>query len=69
MAKRRSLTKRQQQWYYEESLARHRVSEFERRHKVSVPDLIGSRPSRVTKQELERLRSITAESLPLKMVT
>lgn len=65
MAKRRSLTKRQQQWYYEESLARHRVSEFERRHKVSVPDLIGSRPSRVTKQELERLRSITAESFTL----
>lgn len=65
MAKRRSLTKRQQQWYYEESLARHRVSEFERRHNVSIPDLIGSRPSRVTKEEIERLRAITAESFTL----
>lgn len=65
MAKRRSLTKRQQQWYYEESLARHRVSEFERRHNVSIPDLIGNRPERVSKQELERLRSITAESFTL----
>lgn len=65
MAKRRSLTKRQQQWYYEESLARHRVSEFERRHNVSIPDLIGSRPSKVTKEELERLRAITAESFTL----
>lgn len=65
MAKRRSLTKNEQQWYYEESLARRRVSDFERRHKVSVPDLIGSRPSRVTKKELERLRTITAESFTL----
>lgn len=65
MAKRRSLTKQQQQWYYEESLARHRVSEFERRHNVSIPDLIGNRPKRVSKQELERLRSITAESFTL----
>lgn len=65
MAKRRSLTKRQQQWYYEESLARRRVSDFASRHKVTVPDLIGTRPSRVSKQELERLRSITAESFTL----
>lgn len=65
MAKRSYLTKLQQQWYYEESLARHRVSEFERRHNVSIPDLIGNRPARVTKEELERLRAITAESFTL----
>ena len=65
MAKRRSLTKLQQQWYYEESLARRRVSDFERRHNASIPDLIGSRPSPVTKKELERLRAITAESFTL----
>ena len=65
MAKHPSFTKLQQQWYYEESLARRRISDFEHRHKVSIPDLIGTRPSRVTKQAIERLRSITAESFTL----
>ena len=65
MAKHPSFTKLQQQWYYEESLARRRISDFEHRHKVSIPDLIGTRPSRVTNQAIERLRSITAESFTL----